>query len=102
MKTKLPFLLSPQIARLLSFGALCVLGSFIIGVQTAGEVQPFTHSEAEGIEAAHESDLAGDIDGNGMVAVEDVIRILEIVQGYSEPTLRELSRDTNGDSRLEV
>jgi len=102
MKTKLPFLLSPKIARILSFGALCVLGSFIIGVQTAGEVQPFTHSEAEGIEAAHESDLAGDIDGNGIVAVEDAIRILEIVQGYSEPTLPELSRDPNGDSRLEV
>lgn len=102
MKNKLPFQLSPKIARILSFGALCVLGSFIIGVQSAGEVQPFTHSEAESIESLKQSDLPGDIDGNGEVAVEDVILILEVVQGYTEPTVRELSRDPNGDSRLEV
>lgn len=102
MKTKPHFQLSPKIARILSFGALCVIGSFVLGVQTAGDVQPFARSEAESIEAMGESDLAGDIDGNGVVAVEDVIRILEIVQGYTDPTVRELSRDPNGDGRLEV
>ena len=61
---------------MLSLGTLCIIGSFVLGIQTAGEVQPVTLIEAGSIEQA------GDVDGSGSVDIEDAIFILEVTQGY--------------------
>ena len=82
--------------KLLSLGALCLVSSFAIGVQTAGEVQPFTIIEAGGLEQA------GDIDGNGFVDLQDAIAILEISEGYASASPEQLRADPNGDGVLTV
>ena len=90
--------------QFLMLGCACIVGSFLLGAETAGEVQPFTHSEAVGMEASLLPHAAkpGDMDGDGVLGVSDVIAILEIDQGYREATPEELKSDTDGDLRLTV
>jgi hypothetical protein len=89
-------LFSRQSLPILSLGALCVLGSFSIGIHTAGDVQPIAPLEAEGIVEI------GDVDGSGDVTVQDVIVILEIAQGYETALPSQLQADPNRDGRLTV
>ncbi len=80
----------------LSLGALCVMMSFTIGVQTAGDVQPVRLIEAGS------SQHPGDIDGDGTIGVQDAILVLEITQGYREATPEQLLADPNKDGELTV
>lgn len=80
----------------LLFGALCMAASFAIGIQSAGEVQPISL-----IEAGSPSRV-GDVDGNGIVDVQDAIQILEVVQGYRSATPDQLLADPNGDGALDL
>lgn len=90
-----PFLQRPrQVLRALLFGGLCLAASFAIGIQTAGEVQPIALIEAGSPVSA------GDMDGNGIVTVQDAIAILEIVRGYRTATPEQLLSDPNGDGVL--
>lgn len=103
MHINLPSISFEKTVRILSVGALCLLGSFILGIETAGEVHPFEASKAvspdeEAAESAGQE--PGDIDGNGQVDIKDAIAILEIVQGYEEASPLQLDADPNGDSRL--
>ena len=86
MHINLPSISLEKTVRILSVGALCLTGSFILGIETAGEVHPFEASKAvspeEAVEVAHQE--AGDIDGNGQVDLKDAMKVLEIVQGYEE------------------
>ena len=77
-------------------GILCVSASFGLGIRTAGDVHPISQSEAQ------EARIPGDVDGNKTVDIRDVIRILEIAQGYEEPTADELSADPSPDGELTV
>ncbi len=104
MKTKNLSILSSRLAKLTGFAAVCVTASFVVGIQTAGDVQPFAALQADEIteNGMALSDIAqsGDIDGSGELDLQDVILILEIVQGYETPTLLQLKADPNGDNRL--
>jgi hypothetical protein len=75
---------------------LIVTGSmsiaFIIGIQTAGDVSPVVLPTQ-----ADSSILAGDLNGNGKVDLDDVHRALEIANGYRTPTPAELAADPNHD-----
>lgn len=82
--------------QILAIGALCVVSSFSLGVRTAGDVQTIAPSEAGGIR------LLQDINNDGMVSIEDVIIILEIVQGYEVATSSQLQADPNSDGRLTI
>lgn len=85
-----------QVLRVLLFGALCIAASFAIGIQSAGEVQPISLIEAGS--PGH----VGDVDGNGIVDVQDAIQILEVVQGYRSATPDQLLSDPNGDGALDL
>lgn len=96
MKTNFLARFPRRTASILTLGMLCIVGSFTVGIRTAGDVRTISPLSAETLE------LSGDIDGNGHLEHIDVIRILEIVQGYREPTLKELRADPNGDGVLTV
>jgi hypothetical protein len=87
---------SRQFLRALLFGGICVAASFLIGIQSAGDVQPITL-----IEAGSESRV-GDLTNDGTVDVQDAITILEMVQGYQIPTPDQLRADPNGDGQLTI
>lgn len=82
--------------KVLASGAACIIGSFVIGIQTAGDVQPVSLIQAGG------TPYAGDVDGSGTVDVSDVLIILEVAQGYSSATTDQLKADPNGDGQLTV
>lgn len=82
-----------------TLGLSCVVASFLIGVQTAGEVQTFEAIEAED---AVPIAITGDVNGDGDLSIEDALLVLEVVQGYRTPTREQLLRDPNGDGQLTV
>ena len=64
--------------RFLAFGALCLLGSFVLGIKTAGNVHPVDRSEAVSIEDTLPKNgvtKAGDMNGNGVLDIGDIIAI---------------------------
>ena len=82
--------------RRLSVAAACLVGSFLVGISTAGEITPASLIEAGGVP------FAGDVDGNGVVDATDARVILEIASGYTEATAVQLKADPNGDGQLTV
>ncbi len=81
--------------KVLMLGAATVASAFFVGIQTAGDVQPISLIEAGG-------EVAGDINSNGMLDANDVVRILEMVQGYRDITPDALRRDPNHDGILTI
>jgi hypothetical protein len=81
--------------KVLMLGAATVASAFFVGIQTAGDVQPISLIEAGG-------EVAGDINSNGMLDANDVVLILEMVQGYREITPDALRRDPNHDGILTI
>lgn len=79
---------------MLAVGAACIVSSFAIGIQTAGDVQPVSLIEAGG------PSVAGDVDGSGSIDLRDVMLILEVSQGYVVATPQQLEADPNGDGQL--
>lgn len=77
-------------------GLLTVTGSFAVGIQTAGDV-----TTVPGLEASSPL-VAGDLNGNGRIDTLDALIILEVVQGYREPSAQELRADPNGDGELTI
>ncbi len=77
-------------------GTACMATSFTVGIQTAGDVQPFTLIEAGS------STVSGDVNGNGALDIQDAITILEIAEGYRKATPAALSADPNDDGVLTV
>lgn len=77
-------------------GAATIMSAFFVGIQTAGDVQPIALIEAGSTE------LRGDVDRSGSIDLRDAIVILEIVQGYRDPTPEELKGDPSGDGLLTV
>lgn len=86
---------------LLGFATMCVLGSFLIGVRTAGDVQPFARSEAQQANILG-SIVSGDMDGNGTVNVQDVLLLLQIIKGDVAETKQAHLADPNGDGHLTI
>ncbi len=82
--------------KMLTLGVASIVGSFVVGIQSAGNLQPVSLIEAGGMTQA------GDIDGSGVVDVQDALLILEVVQGYAVPTSDQLLADPNRDGALTV
>lgn len=78
---------------------LTVVGSmsvaFLLGIKTAGDFEPVVNSTM-----ADANVLAGDMNGNGQVDIDDVRITLEIANGYRTPTPKELAADPNRDYRI--
>lgn len=83
--------------KVLSLAVFAMVGSFSLGIQSAGDVRPVSL-----IEAGSNAQQSGDVDGNGVVDNRDAMLILEISQGYVTPTAEQLQADPNGDGRLTV
>jgi len=82
--------------KLLATGMACIIGSFLVGIQTAGDVQPVSLIQAGG------APFVGDVDGSGAIDMSDVLIILEIAQGYRSATTDQLKADPNQDGQLTV
>lgn len=82
--------------HVLALGTLCVVASFAVGIRTSGNVQTIAPSEAGGI------NMKGDMNTDGTVTIHDAILLLDIAQGYTEPTAEQLLADPNGDGQLTV
>lgn len=76
--------------------ALCLMLSFTAGIQSAGDARPASLIEAGSIASR------GDLTGDGKLTIEDAIVVLELSEGYREPTTEELFADPNGDGELTV
>lgn len=90
-----------------TLGIFCSVLAFAIGMETAGEVQPFERSQAALADVPAMTPgmpaLRGDANENGVLDVTDVIRILEVAEGLETADAREIQRlDTDGDFRLTV
>ena len=85
-----------QRCSVFALGIGAVVGSFSIGMHTAGNVQPFTIIEAGS------ASVSGDMNGDGSLTVEDARLILEIAQSYRKPSPAQLNADPNGDGQLTV
>ena len=96
MFTHLLSLFSTRNGRVFTLGAACVVSSFAVGIQTAGDVQPVTLIEAGSVVQS------GDVTGDGLVDVQDVVSILEVAQGYEEASPSQLKADPNGDGQLTI
>jgi len=91
-----------NILHLATFGAMCGIASFVLGIKTAGDVQPFTQSEAA-IEHSvdSQSQVSGDLNANGILDLQDVIGILEYAESLDSPSADVISRgDLDGDYLL--
>lgn len=88
--------------RVASVSALCGTAAFVLGLQTAGDVQPFSQLQAAVTGGVH-APLHGDYTGDGVLGIEDVQKILEASQEYTTPTAAELDRaDIDSDGTLTV
>ena len=88
--------------QIMSVGTLCALGAFAMGIETAGDVQPFAHSEAALQEIIQGGKgLRGDVDGNGKVDTEDAYLLYQFSEHLESPSADEIRRgDTDGDGQL--
>lgn len=69
--------------------------AFTLGMHTTASVRP-----VELIEAG--STRSGDMDGDGVLTLNDVRIVLEIVNGYREATLEQRAADIDGDGVLTI
>lgn len=83
----------------IALGLSCVAASFLIGIQSAGDVDSIGQTEAQEQSSAAPS---GDIDGDGELSIADALIVLSVVQGYETPTHEQLLRDPNKDGALTV
>ena len=99
------FIRQSRLVRTLGFGTLCSLSAFVIGMQTAGEVHTVDTIEAAAQVQSNDSSgrvpLKGDIDADGILTVDDALRIHTFTEGYETPTPDDIRRgDMDGDFEL--
>ncbi len=85
-----------------SLRTICIVAAstsfaFVLGIETAGDVQPVV-----GATHAGDSVVAGDFNGNGVLDINDVKIALELAKGYRYPTPAELAVDPNGDFHITI
>lgn len=84
----------------LALGAVCSIGAFAIGLETAGNVSPFGHSEAA-LDLTTGIVIQGDVNADGVLDNADAKLLLEFSEGISRPTLEDIRRgDTDGDAKI--
>ena len=86
---------SPRSLRRLLWQAATVIAfmamSFVLGIQTAGDVKTVSTTEAVG------SQLPGDVNGDSAITAADAHLAIEIAQGKVIATQQMLLADPNGD-----
>jgi hypothetical protein len=102
MKNTLQQIFSKRTMSLIAFASLCIVGSFVTGIRTAGDVHPFGHIEAEQADLLRSSVIAGDIDGNGSIELADAQLLLNILNGSHPLTSQALKADLDGDGKLTI
>jgi hypothetical protein len=87
-------------------GVLSVVGSFLIGIRTAGEVEPFMKSQAGSltdVEAEEQVFQPGDVNADGRVDVTDAIEVIKFIRGDTVPTREQLiDADPSGNARFDI
>ena len=89
-----------RMLQTLAFATVCIVGSFVLGIETAGEIEPFAQTNASTLNTPSAPFSGGDIDGNGTRDLSDVLAVLAMVQGQTEPTERQREEDPDGDGIL--
>ncbi len=87
--------------RTLGLGIFCAIGAFGMGMETAGDVHPFTHSQAALQELMFNGTLHGDVNGNGTLEYDDAYALYQMSEGFLAGSPAEVRRgDTDGDLRI--
>jgi hypothetical protein len=86
-----------RLLRTIAIVGVSMFGAFLLGVETAGDIQPMVHSTMAG-----NAVVEGDFNGNGVQDVDDVKIALELAKGYRTPTPHELAADPNHDYVITV
>lgn len=100
--TPIHILLQSHLVRSLALGTFCAIGAFAVGIRTAGNVHPFTRSEAALQELLLDFEpVRGDANGNGALDAGDAYIVFQAAEGAAEPSPDEIRRgDVDGDGRL--
>ncbi len=85
-----------------SLRTIAIVGSsmtvaFILGVRTAGDVQPVV-----GETRAGGAVILGDLNGNGIVDIDDAKKALELVKGLRTPLPQELAADPDQNFTITI
>lgn len=81
--------------RTIAVIAVSMLGAFALGIGTAGDVHPVINATIAGTAV-----VAGDMNGNGMLDVNDARIALELAEGFRTPEAQELAADPNQDFQI--
>lgn len=85
----------------LLLGVVCSIGAFAVGMETAGDVSPFGHTEAALELPGSGAVIQGDMNGNRSLEAEDASILLQFAEGLETPTPDDVRRgDTDGDGQL--
>lgn len=87
---------SRRMLQLMGLGTMCTISAFVLGMQSAGEVQTIASLNASG------TIQRGDVNLDGVVDKSDVEEILEIARGHKEPSPHQLRADPNGDGEITI
>lgn len=95
-------LLTGPTLRTIALGTFCAMGAFAVGIETAGDVHPFSRSQAALQEMVGEfGPLQGDANGNGTLDSDDAYIVFQASEGLMMPSPDEVRRgDIDGDERL--
>ncbi|NOS68226.1 MAG: hypothetical protein HOO67_07790 [Candidatus Peribacteraceae bacterium] len=100
--TSIRTLLSSPLLRSVALGTFCAFGAFAVGIETAGNVDPVSHSQAalQDIVGAF-GPVQGDANGNGALDAADAYIVFQAAEGLSNPSADQTRRgDTDGDGLL--
>lgn len=94
--------ISAKTLRTIGLGIFCAIGAFGMGIETAGDLHPFAHSEAALQELMFDgTPLRGDVNGNGRLDVDDADILYQIATGLIPGSPDAIRRgDTDGDLRI--
>ena len=82
----------PKSLRTLAIVISSMTVAFVLGVETSGDVQPVVNQTRAGGAV-----LEGDINGNGVLDIDDAVLVLELARGDRTPQPKELAADPNQD-----
>lgn len=99
MKNKNRHLLTRRNFNVVLLAASCLSCSFLLGIKTAGEVQPFQRIEAQA-NSRQNVMLRGDANGDGVVSVADALTYVDVLSGVHVVTPQMLASDTDGDGTI--
>lgn len=90
--------MSASMLGTMSLGVLSIIAVFGLGIRSANDTQIFDRTEASQNAADILGTVQGDIDGNGLLSLQDVIIKAEALQGLRQLTPKQIiDGDRDGD-----